>query len=158
MAQSAAVEPRFTLDTNILVYSVDRDEGPKYDSAAKLLLSAPRRDCWLTLQSFSEFYATVTRKRIMPASETAAQVNDWLTFFPSAAVSANAIRTALIHAAAGRASYWDALLVATAAEVGCELILTEDMADGTTLGGVQIHNPFTRTGQLTARTRRLLDL
>ena len=68
------------------------------------------------------------------------------------------MRTAGGGAVAGRASYWDALLVATAAEAGCRLILTEDLADGTTLGGVAIHNPFAAAGGLTARTRALLGL
>lgn len=158
MVRSGAVEPRFTLDTNVLVYGVDRDEGSKHDSAAQILLGAPRRDCWLTLQSFSEFYATVTRKRIMPGSEAAALVHDWLTFFPSVAASANAVRAALADSVAGRASYWDALLVATAAEAGCTLILTEDLADGSVLSGVEIHNPFASSGRLTLRARRLLEL
>ena len=61
-------------------------------------------------------------------------------------------------AVAGRASYWDALLVATAAEAGCRLILTEDLADGTTLGGVTIHNPFTAGGRLTRHAQLLLGL
>jgi predicted nucleic acid-binding protein len=43
---------------------------------------------------------------------------------------------------AGQASYWDALLVATAAEVGCTAILTEDLADGSTVQGVRIMDPF----------------
>jgi len=71
---------------------------------------------------------------------------------------ADAVRAALADSVAGRASYWDALLVATAAEAGCTLVLSEDMADGTSFSGVEIHNPFTRTGKLTARTRRLLEL
>ncbi|HEX6442243.1 MAG TPA: PIN domain nuclease, partial [Stellaceae bacterium] len=100
----------------------------------------------------------VTRKRIMPPSQAAAQAQDWLRVFPTAPASANAVRAALADAVARRASYWDAVLVATAAEVGCRLILTEDLADGSTLGGVQIHNPFTPSGQLTARTRGLLEL
>jgi len=45
-------------------------------------------------------------------------------------------------AASARASYWDALLVATAAEGGCSAILTEDLADGALLGGVRVLNPF----------------
>jgi predicted nucleic acid-binding protein len=94
----------------------------------------------------------------MPAAEAAAQVNDWLSFFPAVAVSANAVRAALADAVAGRASYWDALLVATAAEAGCAVILTEDMADGAVLGGVEIHNPFDPGGGLTARSRQLLGL
>ena len=60
-------------------------------------------------------------------------------------------------AVTGRASYWDALLVATAAEAGCSLILTEDMAHGAVLNDVEIHNPFQLTG-MTDLTRQLLDL
>ena len=109
-------------------------------------------------QSLSEFYVATTRKRIMQTADAAAQVSDWLVFFPTAAVSANAVRTALADAVAGRASYWDALLIATAAEAGCTLILTEDLQDGITLSGVSIHHPFDPAGGLTARTRQLLGL
>jgi predicted nucleic acid-binding protein len=110
------------------------------------------------LQSLSEFYAAVTRKRLLPAPEAAAQVNDWLTIFPVIAASANAVRIALVEAVSGRASYWDALLIATAAAAGCRLILTEDLADGTSLSGVEIHNPFDPSGGLTPRTKQLLGL
>ena len=49
---------------------------------------------------------------------------------------------ALAHASAGRASYWDALLVATAGEGGCGTVLSENMADDGQLGSVTIVNPF----------------
>jgi len=153
-----AASPRFTLDTNLLVYSVDTGAGSRHQLALQIVHKAPEVDCWLTLQSLSEFYAVVTRKQTMPAADAAAQVADWLSFFPSIAVSATCIRAALADAVAGRASYWDALLVATAAEAGCRLILTEDLADGTTLGGVAIHNPFAAGSGLTARARSLLGL
>jgi hypothetical protein len=55
-----------------------------------------------------------------------------------------------------RASYWDALLVATAAEAGCTLVLTEDMANGAMLGGVTVHHPFAGDN-LTQLTQELLD-
>jgi hypothetical protein len=64
----------------------------------------------------------------------------------------------LADAAVERASYWDALLVATAGEVGCTTILTEDMSDGSTLSGLTIHNPFAALGGLTDVARRLLAL
>src|SRR5258708_4080002 len=158
MIQSVGARPRFTLDTNLLVYSVDNTATTKQPLAAQIVLSAARLDCWLTLQSVSEFYAAVTRKRIIPVPVAAARANDWLTAFRCAAVSATCIRAALADAAAARASYWDALLVATAAEAGCTLILTEDLADGTTLGGVAIHNPFAAAGGLTDQARGLLGL
>jgi predicted nucleic acid-binding protein len=150
--------PRFTLDTNLLVYSVDSRGDGRHDLALELVNRAPDVDCWLTLQSLSEFYVVVTRKRMMPSAEAAAQAQDWLRIFPSVPASENAVLTALADAVAGRASYWDALLVATAAEAGCTLILSEDMADGARLSGVEIHNPFTRSGALTPLARRLLEL
>jgi len=110
------------------------------------------------LQAISEFYSAVSRKQIVPPTLAAERANDWLTAFRCVGASAEAIRTALPMAVAGRASYWDALLVATAAEAGCSLVLTEDMAHGAMLGGVEIHNPFTAHGELTDLTRQLLDL
>ena len=56
--------------------------------------------------------------------------------------SAGAVRNALDAAAAGRASYRDALPVATAAAAGCTAILTEDLADGSLVRGVRILHPF----------------
>ena len=157
MTRTAASQ-RFTLDTNLLVYSVDLDAGPRHTAAAQIVCGAVRRDCWLTLQAISEFYAAVTRKGYASPAEAAVTAGDWLQTFPCAAVSAACIRAALADTEAGRASYWDALLVATAAEAGCRLILTEDLADGTTLGGVVIHNPFADGGGLTDRARQLLGL
>lgn len=111
--------------------------------------------CWLTLQSISEFYVVVTRKGMMPAAEARSVAETMIDLFRTAAPSAAAARTALAQAAAGRASYWDALLIATAAEVGCTAILTEDLADGTTLNGVHIINPFGERS-LTAKASALL--
>lgn len=94
----------------------------------------------------------------MPRDRAAALAGHWLQVFPHAPMSADALRTALADAVAGRASYWDALLVAAAAEAGCRLILTEDLADRTTLGGIAIHNPFAQGGGLTERARVLLGV
>lgn len=158
MVQSDAKAARFTLDFNLLVYSVDNTAGWKHLASAQIALQAARRDCWLTLQAISEFYSVVSRKGIIPVPVAAARAHDWLTVFRCATAAESAVRAALTHAVAGRASYWDALLIATAAEAGCTLILTEDSADGTRMGGVEIHNPFMRGGGLTTRTRQLLGL
>ena len=105
-----------------------------------------------------EFYVSSTRKGITPPAEAAAQIADWLELFPTVAASASAVRAASALAASGRASYWDALLVMTAAEAGCTVVLTENMADGSVLGGLGIHNPFAAGSNLTDLTRRLLDV
>lgn len=133
---------RFTLDTNILVYSIDCDAGVKQVMARRIIDLAIRGDCRLTLQAVSEFYAAATRKRRVPPAEAAAQAGDWLDMFPCLTTSPSAARAALQEAATGRTSYWDALILATAAEGGCQAMLTEDMKDGAVLGGVRIVNPF----------------
>ncbi|HKO08125.1 MAG TPA: PIN domain-containing protein [Alphaproteobacteria bacterium] len=146
---------RFTLDTNILIYSIDSAAGERHALAAEIVDRAAECECWLTLQALSEFYAAVTRKGLVPPADAAAQASDWLEIFPSAAASATALRTALGDATAGRASFWDALLLATAAEAGCTTILSEDMAGGTRIGGIAILNPFAARG-LAEPVRRLL--
>jgi predicted nucleic acid-binding protein len=132
----------YTLDTNVLVYSIDRAAGPRHETAKAIMSRAAVGSCCLTLQSVSEFYVVVTRKGMMRPAEAVPIAEAMIGLFRSATASSNSVRSALSIAASGRASYWDALLLATAAEAGCTAILTEDLADGTTLAGVRIINPF----------------
>lgn len=147
---------RFTLDTNILVYALDREAGERHALAGEIVTRAAFADCWLTLQAVSEFYAAVTRKRVVAAADAAAQAEDWLSIFPTVRHSAEAVRFALGAASRGRAGYWDALLVAAAAEAGCTAILTEDLAEGSRVGGVLVVNPFA-DGKLGSMAERLLQ-
>jgi predicted nucleic acid-binding protein len=63
----------------------------------------------------------------------------------------------LAQSAAGRLSYWDALLLASCAQAGLTVLLSEDMQDGFKLGGVEVVNPFGPSG-LSARAREVLGL
>lgn len=148
---------RFTLDTNVLVYAVDREAGERHILSGRIIATALQTDCWLTLQSISEFYAAVTRKRLSSADEARDQALDWLAMFPVATETASAVHGALAVAASGRASYWDALLIHTAADAGCTAILTEDLADGTVMADVRIVNPF-GSGALSAAAEELLSV
>ena len=145
---------RITLDTNVLVYSVDSRAGLRHEIARQVVEMAVGCDCWLTVQAVSEFYAAATRKNLIPCA-AAAQATDWLELFPCLSASATAARTALAAASSGRSSYWDALLLATAAEGGCGAMLTEDMADGVMTEGVPVAHPFGST-TLSAVAARLL--
>jgi predicted nucleic acid-binding protein len=147
----------YTLDTNILVYSIDRTAGPRHELAKQIMSRAAPGPCCLTLQSVSEFFAVATRKGMMDSAEAAAVAESMTDLFPTAAASVSSVRTALATAVSGRASYWDALLVITAAEAGCTAILTEDFADDSTLAGVRVINPFAGTS-LSAAAEALLAL
>ena len=148
---------RFTLDTNILVYAFDARAAERHTTAMRIMDLARTSPCVITLQAVSEFYAVITRKQRVPRPEAAALANNLLATFDTAPASRNALGAALTMASSGLASYWDALLVATAREAGCAVVLTEDLRDGGTLGGLRIVNPFAEAG-LSASARTILGL
>ena len=41
-----------------------------------------------------------------------------------------------------KVNIWDAVIFAAAAEAGCSLLLSEDLKEGFTWGGVTVVNPF----------------
>jgi predicted nucleic acid-binding protein len=104
IATACMSDERFTLDTNILVYAMDGQAGPRQASAARIIDLARQADCWLALQAISEFYAVVIRKRLVAAAAARDQALDWLTMFPTASASATAVRDALALAVTQRAS------------------------------------------------------
>jgi len=137
---------RFTLDTNILIHSVGTAAGSRHEIAMGIIERAVGLASCPTLQSVSEFLAACTRKGVMPHARAADMARVWLNMFPIVCASAVAVAAALEHVLAGRISYWDGLLITTAAEAGCSAILTEDLAEGTMLSGMQAINPFIGSG------------
>lgn len=133
---------RVTLDTNILVYALDRDAGERHGIASKLVERAAESDCVLTLQALAEFYFAVTRKGRMPAADAAAQIEDWQALFAVRAAAPATLRRAIAAVRDHRLAFWDAMLWACAKEAGCTLLITEDFQHGRTLDGLRFHNPF----------------
>jgi predicted nucleic acid-binding protein len=133
---------RFSIDTNILVYAVDRREGDKHSRAVDIVDRAAGLDCILTAQSVGEFVAVTTRRRILSKPLIMAQARDWLTAFPITTASVTAFARAFRAFETGRFGLWDALLLATAGEAGCTIVLSEDMGDGAALDGITVRNPL----------------
>jgi predicted nucleic acid-binding protein len=133
---------RFTFDTNILIYALDLSAGPKRAAAADLMMSAIGRDCVLVLQTLAEFYHAVTRKGIVPALEARRLVDDWGALFPVVSAEADDLRRAMQAQHKSKASFWDALLLATAERAGCRRLYSEDMQHGMKFGHLQVINPF----------------
>ena len=148
---------RLCLDTNVLIYQFDFHAPAKQKQAQEILTAASTGNCVLGLQSLGEFYAAVTRKKILTPGEAAKQVNSFLTIFGTFAASEDAHRAAAREAAAGRFGYWDAVLLASADEAGCEIMLSEDMRDGAKLGGITVRNPFGASG-LSAHAKTALGV
>lgn len=137
---------RYTIDTNILVYAVERSEGWKHELAAEIVDRSIDRPCILTLQALAEFVAVLSRKRADEKPFAVGQAQDWLSTFPVTVATGEAFRSALGAFELGRVALWDALLLATAREAGCTIAISEDLQDGGTLLGVTVRNPFGAAG------------
>jgi predicted nucleic acid-binding protein len=134
---------RFTFDTNILLYTVVEQDQDKRRIALDLLRRARTRDCIITLQTLSEMFRALTGKLKVQVAEAATVVHQWRTAMPVVAADETCLVEAMDAVAGHHLSFWDALLWATAKRAGCRLLLSEDGADGRTLGGVTLVNPFT---------------
>jgi predicted nucleic acid-binding protein len=132
------------VDTNVLVYARDEDELVKQPLAEAWRLHLWRtRTGRLSFQVLNEFYSTVLRKSGQAASEAGARadVTEYLAWDPIPQ-SRRTIASAWTLQDRYSMSYWDALIAAAASEGRCERLLTADLTDGQTYGGVTVVNPF----------------
>ena len=139
-----AEKPIGFVDTNILVYAFDKVISPKQVVARRLMneLIAEER-LRVSTQVLQELFVTLTRKVKQPcSSEEALAVLDDLTAWPFLTVDYAAIRDGVRLADRAKLSFWDALIVVSAARTGATVLYTEDLNDGQEILGVRISNPF----------------
>ncbi len=146
-----------TADTNVLIYAQDPAAEIKESLAAQVMTALAAGRHPIGLQAIGEFQSALRRRLKVPLWKAAGLGRDLLTTYPHFPHTASAVADALDDMEAGRLSYWDALLVRSAAEHGCTAMFSEDMQDGSRLAGVEIVNPFGATG-LSDRARELLTL
>jgi predicted nucleic acid-binding protein len=70
--------------------------------------------------------------------ESVREICAWKVFTPAAEDVLHAI---LLHERA-KVSFWDAMVIHAASELGCDVLWTEDLHNGQTIQGVRIRDPF----------------
>jgi predicted nucleic acid-binding protein len=125
-----------------LIYAIDRSSPVKHKRAIAIVDGAAELDCVLTMQAVGEFFFVTTRKGIVSTRDAAAQADSWLTIFPTTTPKPDAMRVAFAEVVLRRLAFWDAMLLATANDADCELVLSEDMQDGLRFGNLMVRNPF----------------
>ena len=127
-------------DTNILVYA--QQEGGKADQARALLAGGGK----LSVQVLNEFTAVSRRKQRIDWREIGEAISDALTLVdPPLALTLDLHAAARALAEDHQLSFYDALIVSSAIEAGCDILYSEDMQHGRTIGGLAIVNPFRET-------------
>lgn len=132
------------VDTNILVYAVDRSDPDKQPRARALLeaLWSTRSGC-LSTQVLQEFYVVATRK-LTPAMtrREAREIVGLYASWPVIQVDPPLILGASELEERHKLSFWDALIVEAARRAGATRLVSEDLQAGRTISGVRIENPF----------------
>jgi predicted nucleic acid-binding protein len=131
------------VDTNVWVYAVDGADPAKQARARAILEPATGAVIVASAQVLGEFYTTVTRKLGRPVEPAdAARMVDRMRRLPIVEIDADRVAAAIDGSRSWQLSYWDSLIVVAAQAAGCGRLLTEDLAAGTTYGGVRVENPF----------------
>jgi predicted nucleic acid-binding protein len=138
------MNPLIFLDTSVLIYAYDVDEGSKHNKAQSIL-----RECWdkengaVSTQVIQEFYSAVTRK--IPKSLPKRDARDVIRTYqawPMYSIAIDDIIDASELEEKLKYSFWDSLIIIAAQKVGAELLYSKDLQDGQQINGLKIVNPF----------------
>lgn len=133
------------VDTNVFIYARHAREPAKQRLAQAWVDHAWREQSGRTsIQVLSEYYVNVTRKIDPPLDPHEAwdDVQALMTWNPLPSDRA-LLESGRALEARYRLSWWDCLIVAAAQLQACTLLLTEDLQDGASYGGVTVRSPFT---------------
>lgn len=132
------------VDTNVLLYAFDATEENKQAQAKVLLnrLWKGRNGC-LSVQVFQEFYVNATRKLSKPLDSDAARqvVEDYGLWIVHSHRSASVL-AAIDLQGRHRVSFWDALILQSALELGASTVWSEDLNAGQRFDGLEVRTPF----------------
>ncbi len=134
------------VDTNLLLYAVSDDpaEQEKAELANKILEDG---DLGLSVQVLQEFYVQATREtRQSPLThEQAVGLVVSFTRFPVQELTMPIVLAAAELRRRYHLSYWDAEILEAARTLRCDVVLSEDLDQGTDFDGVRVENPFRGT-------------
>ena len=136
--------PKYFVDTNILIYAHDRAAGAKHERARQLI-----EHLWtteqgaLSTQVLQELCVNLRRriKHPPPSEGIKKLIEDYLSW-EIVVNTPQSILAALGIEARYKVSYWDALILHAAESCGAAVLYSEDLASGQRYGAVEVVNPL----------------
>lgn len=132
---------RIFIDTNILVYGHSADDAEKRSIVSPLLRSEERSV--ISTQIIGEFVNVSLRKQLYSFEELMSLVSGFQRVFEIVPVLPSTFNEALGIKQRYGFSWWDSVVVASALEAKCDVLMSEDLQDGQIIGGrLTVSNPF----------------
>lgn len=136
---------RFFLDTNVFVYSFDRNAVAKSRRAMQLIKMALKTQKGITsYQVVQEFFNVALQRFAQPMKVDEAEQYYSTVLRPLLGVhSSHALYLDALHLQSRyRLSWYDSLIVAAAVQAQCQVLMTENLQHGQQFGDMRIENPF----------------
>jgi predicted nucleic acid-binding protein len=133
---------RSFFDTNVLIYADDKATPAKQRRAIDLVAEHRRSGTGVvSMLVLQEYFVTVTRKLHVDARVARRKVELLAEFDVAAPEIADILGAIDLHRLHGF-SFWDALVLRSAKQAGCRVVLSEDMQEMREIDGIRIVNPF----------------
>ena len=136
---------RIALDTNVLAYAEGVNGIAMQQRALDLIGRLPRHEVGLPVQVLGELFNVLTRKASRPREVAREIILSWRDTFSLLDTSVTVLLSAADLAADHRLVIWDAVILSVAAQSDCQLLLSQDLHEGFTWGGVTVTDPFSST-------------
>jgi predicted nucleic acid-binding protein len=111
-------------------------------AALGLVGALPAGAVVLPSQVIAELFQVLIRKGQLAPAHARAAILSWCNTFPVVETSLPVLLGAAELAVSHRFSFWDGMVLASASEAGCRLLLSEDLQPGFTWQSVTVANPF----------------
>jgi predicted nucleic acid-binding protein len=131
------------IETNILVYTLDKYDKGKQKTARKTVKNIIENDiAVISTQVLQEFYNICTVKLHLMPLRVKGYVHNYSENLEVVQNGCELIERGIDISIISQISFWDALLIAAAEYSKCSEIITEDLNDGQIINGIRINNPF----------------
>lgn len=131
------------LDTNVLIYALDRDNRDRRKRSRNLIGDLRRSGRGvISTQVLQEFYVVATRKLLIDPLKVKPLLQWFEKHFEVVVINGALIREAIDCSVINQLSFWDALIVVSAERAMTSTLHTEDLNHGQIIRGVRISNPF----------------
>ncbi|WP_010258246.1 PIN domain-containing protein [Treponema primitia] len=130
------------IDSNILVYSLDKNSKEKQKIVRETLNDIEEKDApVISTQVLQEVYNITTTKLKMEKLYVKNILNNYKKM-EIVQVDFDIIQQGIDISILSKISFWDGLIIAAAASANCGSVLSEDMNHGQIIRGVRVVNPF----------------
>ena len=135
---------RVALDTNVLARADGVNGATMKNQAVEILAKLSVQTVFVPAQVLAELFNLLVRKDKQTPAYARETILRWRGQFPVMETSGDVIASAVDLAERHRLSIWDSIVLSSAAEAGCALLISEDLQDGFEWRGVTVANPFGR--------------